>query len=620
MPFEDKEKIDILYKKNLYVSSTNPNIEWYLETNVNFNEYFFSSDIFTQQIPDTFVSYRNIDKNGLHVENISENNEGTVRYYDKLILQEVNGTNKRSYYYLDQNGNNILKNAIPFNYKKKSSSQPYLYNLYFNKENITGYDSNYPDNTEYKQITPGNSGGDWIFDIKTGVVTFYSYGDFIRYCTTGYLKNAGVNVSGTIEDNTLKPPVLSFYKYIGNKGLNNLIQQKNYEPMGNNKELLIDISENIFKRYDGGENKWKPIGLGIFKQHALNFTNADGNLINSNQIQTNDISVNNVLEFKEASGVTLKIDNIDGSLTSKITSYELSSNIITVDNLTSNDSITFQTASGLTLNVDTINITDLSSTNTISFKDASGIKLDISESITNDITVTNTATIENAVIKDISSTNEILFKNAIGRTISVDTIHIEDLSSTNTISFKDASGIKLDISESITNDITVTNTATIENAVIKDISSTNEILFKDAIGTTINIDNILVNDISSTNTILFKDASGDNFEVNNITVNNLTVNGEFIVDGNNSGGGGGGGGGGGVTKALIEPNEDISGSIYYNTSTFEKTSDYYIDISKTSIKGNLFYSGFKDLPDVSGGGKNLGFLFFIKIYKDNHHH
>ena len=104
------------------------------------------------------------------------------------------------------------------------------------------------------------------------------------------------------------------------------------------------------------------------------------------------------------------------------------------------------------------------------------------------------------------------------------------------------------------------------------------------------------------------------FDVNNITVNNLTVNGEFIVDGNS------GGGGAGVTKQLIEPTEDISGSIYYNTSAFEKTSDYYIDISKTSIKGNLFYSGFKDLPDVSGGWKELGFSFFIKIYKDNHHH
>ena len=120
MPFEDNEKINVLYKKNVFVTSTNPDKPWYLENSVPFNEYFFSTDILTQDIPNTFVQSSNaVAKDGLDVDDIFDNVQGTVRKYNKLKLQEVPGSNKTAYYYL-HNGINILKDAIPFNYKQTS--------------------------------------------------------------------------------------------------------------------------------------------------------------------------------------------------------------------------------------------------------------------------------------------------------------------------------------------------------------------------------------------------------------------------------------------------------------------------------------------------------------------
>ena len=100
MPFEPNEKIDVLYKKNVFVTSTTPDKPWYLENAVPFNDYYFSTDIFTQDIPSQFIenSNRITLPTDISVVKISENVQGTVRKYEKLTLIEVPDSNKKSYY------------------------------------------------------------------------------------------------------------------------------------------------------------------------------------------------------------------------------------------------------------------------------------------------------------------------------------------------------------------------------------------------------------------------------------------------------------------------------------------------------------------------------------------
>lgn len=103
---------------------------------------------------------------------------GVVKYYDKLSLTfitgSVSGTSDVSYYH------DNLKDAIPFNW---GDSVSYFYKLY--KSDGT------------TQIAFGV--GDWLVDGDAGVLTFY-----------GTLP-AGVSSSN--------PPKISFYQYIGKKGL-----------------------------------------------------------------------------------------------------------------------------------------------------------------------------------------------------------------------------------------------------------------------------------------------------------------------------------------------------------------------------------------------------------------
>ena len=132
MPFEPNEKIDVLYKKNTFVTSTTPDKPWYLENVVPFNDYYFSTDIFTQDIPSKFTQGNYIaPPTDISVVSIYDNLQGTVRKYDKLTLMEVPDSNKKSYYCLDGSGNNLLKDAIPFNYKQPTDggNLPYKYIL-----------------------------------------------------------------------------------------------------------------------------------------------------------------------------------------------------------------------------------------------------------------------------------------------------------------------------------------------------------------------------------------------------------------------------------------------------------------------------------------------------------
>jgi hypothetical protein len=99
---------------------------------------------------------------------------GVVKYFELLELQHVGGANDKSYFAPE------LKDTIPFNYGDGES-----YNYAITKNNGT---------------TPIPFGqNDWIIDTSAGLLTFYNG------------VPSGVNASN--------PPKISFYKYIGEKGV-----------------------------------------------------------------------------------------------------------------------------------------------------------------------------------------------------------------------------------------------------------------------------------------------------------------------------------------------------------------------------------------------------------------
>jgi len=102
---------------------------------------------------------------------------GVVQYFDKLELSHIPGSLNQSYYHEN------LKDAIPFNF----GDGTYNYKLYKN------------DGTTV--ISAGE--GEWLVDTEAGVLTFYPRVDNPL--------PSGVNLND--------PPKISFYKYVGEKGI-----------------------------------------------------------------------------------------------------------------------------------------------------------------------------------------------------------------------------------------------------------------------------------------------------------------------------------------------------------------------------------------------------------------
>jgi hypothetical protein len=133
-------------------------------------------------------------------------NDGIIKRYIKVPLVLVLGANNRAYEasqttvsshpngYADgiTAGNTgtgsyskVTQDMIPFNFDILGS-----YNIQLYKSDGT-------------EIPFGETGGDWIPDKETGIITFYQYD----------------NVTNVNADN---PPLFSFYRYVGDKGLANV--------------------------------------------------------------------------------------------------------------------------------------------------------------------------------------------------------------------------------------------------------------------------------------------------------------------------------------------------------------------------------------------------------------
>lgn len=170
MPTTD-QKADLLFKKFFGKGSSGQTLQYFNEP-ITGNQSVFSSQIWTDsdQIPD-----------------VAQNIPGVLEQIQDLSLIAIPG--QTNAYYHPQ-----LKNSIPFNFSDNGSYIPVL-------------------KTQTNQIIVFGQ-NDWVIDIATGMLTFYAG------------VPAGVNPAN--------PPKITFWKYIGRIGLNDISSESF-------RDMVIDV-------------------------------------------------------------------------------------------------------------------------------------------------------------------------------------------------------------------------------------------------------------------------------------------------------------------------------------------------------------------------------------------
>jgi hypothetical protein len=200
---------------------------------------------------------------------VSGSSSGVVQYFEKETLTHVAGSTNRSYF-----SSNLI-DTISFNYGDGS----YNYELYKN------------DGTTL--IAFGE--GDWLVDTDAGLLTFY-----------------GTLPSGVT---SLLPPKISFYKYIGNKGVDIISVDNGLSIVSNNIVFGGTLSQNTTLEGDG---------------YNLLFTNLDVLLFTSS---TFDVEADGFISLDAGTGSIQLIANSDITMASLGGSIDLSANSGTVTTL-----------------------------------------------------------------------------------------------------------------------------------------------------------------------------------------------------------------------------------------------------------------------------------------------
>jgi hypothetical protein len=209
--FSNLEKTNLLFKKLLGKPSTLTDREFFQEPNRPARTNIYQSQIFKDSIPAVApanlrsLTDSSLDDNGNTMAGsyVGKSN-GILKRYIKVPLTPIDGTDGKAYEALEAttshpSGNNndgsggsygtsgsffrITQDALPFNLDTNGS-----YEMKVFKSNG-------------QEIPYGFSGGEWVLDYESGIITFYEYD----------------NISGIDANN---PPLVSFYRYIGEKGVN----------------------------------------------------------------------------------------------------------------------------------------------------------------------------------------------------------------------------------------------------------------------------------------------------------------------------------------------------------------------------------------------------------------
>lgn len=268
--FDISEKTDVLLKSAFGFPSTDEGKAWYEETAIPFNNYINGEDIFVETIPsipdfDTNGTVRTATELNLNQSDFSnyshddtdksscsivDDSTGVVRRFQYIILEEVPqiSSTGRSWYKVDNSGNNVIKDAFQFNYKRYTDDDgnvqsPYLYTV--NTEDTVSQPA--------KSLPSGSSGGNWFIDIRSGVLFFPDFGNL----SSG---DSDYNISST------NKPVLSIYVYVGDKGIDKLNISSGGG--GSSGGILAESSGNLFVEGNAKVDGAISAGTNIFAPEA----------------------------------------------------------------------------------------------------------------------------------------------------------------------------------------------------------------------------------------------------------------------------------------------------------------------------------------------------------------
>lgn len=287
------EQVNVLFKSSLGFPSTKESTPWFQETSVKYNNYVNGEEILLDEIPsnpsfsvtpnlvDVNVSSSQLATGGY----IKEDSTRVIRQYHRLILTPVPNSSNNSYYALDSEGNNILTDGLQFNTKwSGSGNKIYPYTLY--TQAFINADSNAPN-----ELGQDSTGGNWLYDLKNGVIFFPDY-------------------SSSLCNGTTNKPVFSFYKYIGRKGVAKQIDFKNSlldipnTTKKYDKQIVVQTSDNTIHRYDSATTSWIPIG-GSGAGWEESATNSNDIYYNTGNIGIGTETVSNLLHIESTSANAL---------------------------------------------------------------------------------------------------------------------------------------------------------------------------------------------------------------------------------------------------------------------------------------------------------------------------
>ena len=225
----------------------------------------FLRDSIPSKVPTSLLTL-NLDDNNNNIigSNIGRTDStNTIKKFVKLPMNYIPGSKITDSdnnftglsFYLD-----LLEDSIPYNYDPQDNT--YNYSLY-------RYDS-----SAFTYIELNVNESDWILDNDTGILTFYS--------------SINTNIPSTQHITTTTPPYISFYKYVGGKGLYPLVFQKN--------ELVtvksnLNIDENLLVKKDITVNNNLNLStINFTKLSELPSSNSSQLVYVSNNLYFNDNS------------------------------------------------------------------------------------------------------------------------------------------------------------------------------------------------------------------------------------------------------------------------------------------------------------------------------------------
>lgn len=260
-----QEKANLLFKKYLGKPSILDDRPFFQEPNRGSVGASFpavlSGQIWIQDIPSTapselaLLTETSLDDNGNILAGSyagKTSYDGIIKRYIKVPLVMALGSNSRAYESsqttVSSHPNGYADGITPEDYGTGSYSKITQDMIPFNFDILGSYNVQLykSDGTE---IPFGETGGEWIPDKESGLITFYEFD----------------NITGVDTNN---PPLFSFYRYVGNKGLSSIA----CGGVSGFFETDIQVNTNICPSTDLSENEFT--NFIVFGNSSLGCTGA----------------------------------------------------------------------------------------------------------------------------------------------------------------------------------------------------------------------------------------------------------------------------------------------------------------------------------------------------------